>query len=56
MENNNWNWYENATPNTGNFNTQQPAGGNGGGNKKERNLIWILSYRWKIKNQAMKNF
>lgn len=22
--------------------------------QKERNLIWILSYRWKIKNQAMK--
>ena len=39
MENNNWNWYENATPNTGNFNTQQPAGGNGGGNKKERKHV-----------------
>ena len=31
MENNNWNWYENATPNAGN-NTQQPAGSNYNGN------------------------
>ena len=34
MENNNWNWYENATPNVGN-NTQQPAGNNFSGNYGE---------------------
>ena len=45
MENNNWNWYENATPNSGNgnFNNVPPTGGNennGGKKDRKRNVTW----------------